>query len=368
MREVLILTLVFLVGCSSVERERGEPGDENLYSLEDYDRVEKIDAHIHIFDRTPVYAELARRDRFRFVNITVDSGDPARLERQLEALFYQLEEHPDRIVAASAFSMEGWDEPGWAEKTIEHLDRTFERGAVGVKVWKNIGMVFRDREGELVMIDDPGFDPVFRHLLERDIRLIGHLGEPLNCWLPLEEMSVHNDRSYFERNPQYHMYLHPEMPSHDDQMAARDRMLARHSGLKFQGAHLASLEHSVDELARFLDRFPQAVVDTAARMGQVQAQSLRDREKVRKFFLRYRDRILYATDHGVRPGASAEAAYRRSHEKWRLDWKYLVTDQMVEVPELDEPVRGLALPRDVVDRIYRLNAERFWGSAWQPSS
>src|SRR5208283_678817 len=115
-------------------------------------------------------------------------------------------------------------------------------------------------------------------------------------------MSVNNDKEYFRGHPQYHMFLHPELPSYEQQMAARDRMLAKNRGLKFMGAHLASLEWSVERLAEFLDRNPDAVVDLAARMGQVQYQSNRDRAKVRRFFIRYQNRLLYGTDVEQEPG------------------------------------------------------------------
>ena len=114
-------------------------------------------------------------------------------------------------------------------------------------------------------------------------------------------MTVNNDKEYFREHPQYHMFLHPELPSYEDQMAARDRMLAKNPHLKFMGAHLASLEWSVDRLAAFLDRYPNTVVDLAARMGQVQYQSNHDRGKVRRFFIRYQDRLLYGTDLSARP-------------------------------------------------------------------
>jgi hypothetical protein len=39
-------------------------------------------------------------------------------------------------------------------------------------------------------------------------------------------MTVRNDPDYFKAHPQYHMYLHPQMPTWEQQMAARDRMLA----------------------------------------------------------------------------------------------------------------------------------------------
>ena len=96
-------------------------------------------------------------------------------------------------------------------------------------------------------------------------------------------MTTDNDREYFKEHPQYHMYLHPEMPSYEDQIKARDNFVAAHPKLRFVGAHLGSLEYDVDRIAAFLDRFPNANVDMAARMSQVQYQSVRDPEKVREF-------------------------------------------------------------------------------------
>jgi hypothetical protein len=71
---------------------------------------------------------------------------------------------------------------------------------------------------------------------------------------------------------------------------------------------MASLEWSVDELAKFLDAYPNATVDLAARMTQVQYQSKSDREKVRSFFIRYQDRLLYGTDLTENPPSAEERA------------------------------------------------------------
>ena len=60
---------------------------------------------------------------------------------------------------------------------MNHLESTFNDGAIAVKIWKNIGMDFRDKEGELVMIDNPKFDLIFNHIKEKGIVLIGHQGE-----------------------------------------------------------------------------------------------------------------------------------------------------------------------------------------------
>ncbi len=334
------------------------------YTIEDFLKVEKIDAHVHAHADDPAFLEQARADNFRLFTINVDYPDFPPIEEQQRVVVKFLQEYPGRIAYASTFHMAGWDDPGWQEQVIRHLDSAFAEGAIAVKVWKNIGMDFRDQAGNLVMIDDPKFDPIFAHLQGKNIPLIGHLGEPKNCWLPIEEMTVNNDKEYFKNHPQYHMYLHPEFPSYEDQMNARDRMLEKNKELRFMGAHLASLEWSVDELEKFLERFPKAVVDMAARMGQVQHQSQRDREKVRNFFIKYQDRVLYATDLTHSPGADAGQFKQEVHEKWLTDWKYLNTAEMMSAPEVDGEFQGLALPQKVIDKMYRINSEKTFPGAF----
>jgi len=195
------------------------------------------------------------------------------------------------------------------------------------------------------------------------LAFIAHQGEPHNCWLPLDQMTTDNDREYFKEHPQYHMYLHPEMPSYEEQIRARDNFVAAHPQLRFVGAHLGSLEYDVDRIAAFLDRFPNASVDMAARMSQVQYQSVRNYDKVRNFFIRYQDRLLYGTDLTLNPGEAGtdeqKAEFKRSaHETWTQDWRYLATpaSQRVEIIKADVP--GLALPRAVIDKVYYTNAVR----------
>ena len=156
------------------------------------------------------------------------------------------------------------------------------------------------------MIDDARFDPIFDYIESRNKTLVGHLGEPRNCWLPLESMTVDGDRGYYKEHPQYHGFLHPEIPGYWEQIKARDHVLEKHPHLRFVGCHLGSLEYDVDELAKRLDKYPNFAVDTAARIVDFQVQ---EREKVRKFHIKYQDRMLYGTDNeiGQETGSAAEA-------------------------------------------------------------
>lgn len=338
---------------------------DDRFTMEDFARIEKIDMHAHIHTESLDFVALAKRDRFRFLNMAVWSSEPSVNLEKHRTMFLQYQADPTRTAPVSSFPIENWDDQDWVEQTIAYLDDTFARGAIGVKVWKNIGMELRNSAGEIVMVDAPQLDPVFDHLEAKGIVLIGHLGEPKNCWLPLDEMTTNNDRSYFREHPKYHMFLHPELPTYEEQIAARNRMLAKHPRLKFVGAHLASLEWSVDEIAGFLDRFPNAVVGVAARMGQLQYQTQQNRERVIRFFDQYQDRILYGTDTGVGPDNNSAEKYETVRYKWLRDWKYFNTDEMVEVPELDEAVQGLALPKKIVEKVYRTNAMRTFPKSWQ---
>lgn len=328
------------------------------YSMDDFARVRKLDSHVHGNVVNPALLEQAKADNFELMSINVDYPDFPALAEQRAAALAQLKMDPARFHWATAFSIKGFEEPGWADKVGAQLAADAKQGAKAVKIWKNVGMAERNRKGDLIRIDDPGLSPVADRVQSLGITLIAHQGEPYNCWLPLDQMSTDNDREYFENHPQYYMYLHPEMPSHADLMGARDNFVAAHPKMRFVGAHLASLEYDVDRIAAFLDRFPNANVDMAARMSQLQYQSVRDHDKVRNFIIKYQDRLLYGTDLTINPGDDPAQFRQEAHGFWTRDWRYLATGETQHVDVIKADVKGLALPRAVIDRIYYANARK----------
>ena len=347
---------------------------QDSYSDADFTRVAKFDAHVHDNVDRDAFLDIARKDNFELLSINVDYPDFPPLGLQAEAATRHRSEDPQRFHFATTFSMKGFGEPGWTERTNAALDAAVAKGAVAVKVWKNIGMVVKDKDGKHIFLDDPRFDGVMAHIQKLGIPLIAHQGEPLNCWLPLDQMTTDNDRSYFKEHPEYYMYLHPEEPSYEMLMAARDRFVAFHPKLSFVGAHMASLEWSVDRLAVWLDRFPNANVDIAARITQIQYQSDHDYQKVRDFFIKYQDRLMYGTDIADNPpdpnapaenppidtSGSASAFEADVDRTWRSDWRYLATPATQHVDDLKADVKGLALPRAVIDKLYYKNAHRIF--------
>jgi predicted TIM-barrel fold metal-dependent hydrolase len=337
---------------------------ETFYTMEDFPHVEKIDAHMHVHGVADHLVAQAIADNFRILTIDVDYPDFPTIADQLRDSESLHQRYPGRVAFATTFSVADFHAPGWSDRVIKSIDADVAQGAVGVKIWKNIGMTLRDPDGKYVMPDDPRLEPVIAHLAAAHIVLLGHQAEPLNCWLPLDKMTVKGDREYFTEHPQYYMYQHPEMPSHDAILAARDRMLHAHPSLSFDSVHLGSLEWDVDKVADFLDRFPHARVDVAARMVHLEYQATKDPEKVRRFLIKYQDRILYGSDDAYGPKDSDPAAVKDVHDGWVQDWEFLVTTDVMHSGDFEASFHGLHLPREIVDKIYKRNAEVLFPKAW----
>jgi len=344
---------VLLVACAGAP-----PAVAPHYSMADFKAARKLDSHVHVNVLDPAFRDQARADNFELMAINVDYPDFPKLADQRAAALAQKQADPVHVHWATTFSMQGFGKPDWASRVNAAIAADAQQGAKAVKIWKNVGMGERDANGQLIFLDNPAFSPVADQVQKLGLTLIGHQAEPYNCWLPLDQMSTDNDREYFKEHPQYHMFLHPEMPSYEDQIRHRDNFVAAHPGMRFDGAHLGSLEYDTDRIAAFLDRFPNASVDMAARMSQVQYQSVRDREKVRGFFIKYQDRLLYGTDLTLNPGDDVAEFKRSAHEVWTNDWKYLATDETQRVEIIKADVPGLALPRAVIDKIYYQNAKQ----------
>lgn len=354
-------SVLFLQSCTQRTNETsgGKDAIETYYTKDDYASVEKFDSHFHFSTKDTSFLSFAKSENFNLLAVNVDAFPSLPVNEQQEIALYQKEASKGQVQYATAFSVANWDGEEWEQETLDYLKDSFSKGAITVKVWKNIGMDLRDKEGNLVMIDHPRFDPIWNYLVKNNIPVIGHLGEPKNCWLPIEEMTVKGDRNYFSKHPEFHMYLHPEMPSYEDQLEARDNVLRKHPELKFVGAHLGSLEWSVDELAKRLDMFPNLAVDMAERISHLQLQSIKDHEKVRNFVIKYQDRLLYGTDMSVSGSRSSSDMEKHAHDIWFRHWVFFTSGDKMSAPKVQGEFQGLKLPREVVDKIYSLNAKKW---------
>jgi predicted TIM-barrel fold metal-dependent hydrolase len=350
----ITVTWIFSVAVILSCREKSE-----FYSASEFSAMPKTDVHFHYDTPDHFGMKVASGLNFRIISPNVDAGPS--LDEQLDIAINIRQAYPGKFAFFGTFPVESFGRDGFSDSTISRIKMCMKAGASGIKIWKNIGMVLKDGQGKFVMVDDPAFEPVFSYLEANNIPVMGHLGEPRDCWLPLNEMSDSSNCRYYRAHPEYHMFMHPECPSYEEQMTARDNLLLKHPGLKFTGAHIASLEWSVEEAARRLDKYPNLTVDLAARMAHLQYQSVIDYEKVRNFMIRYQDRILYGTDIIIDiQDTNHTALSKMLEEKWKSHWTYLATDSVLHLKNLKGDVRGLHLPKKVMDKIFNSNADRFF--------
>jgi predicted TIM-barrel fold metal-dependent hydrolase len=324
-----------------------------------FDEIPKIDAHLHFNSNRPALIEQAQANGFHLLTINTEVPSFPDIIQQAEIAYSNQSKPLDYI---TTFSTENWGQNGWQNEAVNKLRYDLNHGSVGVKVWKNIGMALQDDEERFVMIDDPSFTPILDFLEQNQIPLLGHLGEPKNCWLPVAEMTVSGDRDYFQNHPEYHMYKHPEYPSYEQQIQTRNQMLEQHPDLQFVGAHLASLEWNVDCIAAWLDRFPNTAVDLAERICHLQHQAVTEYDKVREFLINYQDRILYGTDVIDDGSFSDQKLKKHIRDKWKNHWYFFQSGDIMQVPKVTDSFRGMQLPDKIMGKIFRENALR-----WYPS-
>ncbi|MDR2139136.1 MAG: amidohydrolase [Tannerella sp.] len=341
-------------------------GKQAVYAPEDFAGMPKADAHFHYDTFNEACLQYAASIHMHLLSINVDAGED--LDRQLAIGRRLKTQYPEAFDFLGTFPVDGFGSPTFCDDMLRRVQQCIAAGARGIKIWKNIGMTLKDADGNYVMADDPVFDPVYAWLEKEGLPLAAHLGEPRNCWLPYDKITMGNDLNYYTKHPEYHMYQHPGAPSWEVQIAARDHILEKHPRLVFVGAHIGSMEWNLDEVAKRFDRYPNFHVDLSARLGHVQLQTLQNRQKVCDFFIKYQDRMLYGSDIGTDDGdiRNMEERNRARHDWWRRHWLFLATGETLPADEFNIPhppktIEGLCLPKSVIDKIFLANFKRIFG-------
>ena len=355
---LLLLLGSFTLGCSSPACAADTPPA--------FTEIRKIDVHSHIFEDVPAIHALFRRINVRTINVCVPGGD-GHLATMDRIAFELYRKEPTLYPVTTTFDVLTRDEPDYAARTNAWLDAAFARGAVAVKIWKEVGIDIKDRNGKFILPDDPRFDPIYAHLAQRGKPLHAHLAEPIDAWLPLDPNSAHY--GYYSTNPQWHLYGKPEYPSHAAIIAARDHILKKHPTLVVVGAHLGSLEHDLNGIAERLERYPNFFIEVAARTRNL---TRHPSEQVRALFLKFPDRIMYGVDASWLPHRRPQPptdAQRNAHAqmleaRYQADFDYYAGQG--EVTYNGRKVQALNLPRAVLEKFYHANAERIYrlDAAW----
>jgi len=337
----------------------GEQGEDATGELSQ-DQIQKIDFHTHFYYPRDYQVPMLEKWNMRAMIVNVFSGENPSQE-SWEASLDHHGQHPDRYFLTTSFDASNIGEPNFAENVIEELKTDLADGADMVKVWKNVGMVYQDEDGEYVQVDDPRLEPIWEFLAERDVPVLAHIGEPRAAWQPLDEESPHY--TYYSNHPQYHFYPDPEIPTWEEIMKHRDNWIEQNPELTIIGAHLGSMAYDVDEVAERLDQYANFYVEPAERFGDL---AIQDSRKVRKFFMEYQDRIMYGTDlRSTEPASELTSDSLTVEEKltrlrYQIHWDYLSTSDSLQFKRtfttFETRTKGLGLPPDVLEKVYYENA------------
>jgi predicted TIM-barrel fold metal-dependent hydrolase len=251
-------------------------------------------------------------------------------------------------------------------RVVKLLQRCKTMGAVGLKIEKGLGLFYRDETGALLRVDDSRLSPIFEAAGRLKLPVAIHTADPKAFWLPndkrnerYEELTVHPGWSFHGR----------EVPSWEvlwNQFAA---VVRRHKKTIFVGVHFGNAAEEPARVARLLTQCPNLYIDTAARIPEF---GRHPPKKMRRFFMKFQDRILFGTDMGagrdhlmLGSSGAEEPGPADIRRFFGASWRYFESRDR----DFDHPtpiqgkwkISGIGLPHRVLKKIYRDNAVKVYG-------
>jgi predicted TIM-barrel fold metal-dependent hydrolase len=328
----------------------------NSEELRRFVALEPIDTHTHIYKSDSQFFAMLYKLHLHTLDIVdvSDNSNPERkdLIKENNDVFEVLRKSNGHVSVCTTFDPYRINEPNFADAAIRQLNESFARGAVAVKVWKNIGMEVKDTKGNYILPDNPLLGPIYKDIASHKKTLLTHVADPNTAWAPPNPSAP--DYSYFVSNPQWYMYNIKDAPSKEQILSARDHILEKNPDLRVVGAHLGSMEDDINQVAKHLDHYPEFTVDLAGRMHYLM---LLPREEAIAFITKYQDRLLYGTDNTIYPETDVKKWVARSEASYASDWRFLATDQVLTYD--GRQLKGLALSNSIVKKIYHNNAVKW---------
>jgi predicted TIM-barrel fold metal-dependent hydrolase len=290
--------------------------------------------------------------------------------------------HPGRFAVFGNIDFRRINEPDFARAACAQMERDVAAGMRGLKVYKALGLEYRQENGELWRVNDGRLDPIWAKAGELAIPVLIHIADPPEFWTPVNDRNPWNGVLYGEYA--WWSYYRKGLASPEELLGERNEVIARHPGTLFICPHVGSYAHDLTKAAEDLDTFDNLFYDISARIPELGAPENR-REAARQFLIDYQDRILFGTDvifdhTNVAFGVQAQSLYqpgeiplngRDPHEEYvrstaefvRSNVLFLSTGEVQERPPFKRTrkaysIKGLALPEMVLDKLFWKNADR----------
>ena len=301
-----------------------------------------VDVHNHQFDMplkdlSKLTAEMDSLNMAFMVNLSGFRG--LYLEHCLENI---RENAPNRFGLFVNLDWEKIDEEDFVANNLTILREAKKAGAMGLKVYKGLGLTDVDSKGKRIPVNDPRIDPIWAECGKLGFPVLIHSAEPASFWLPKDK----NNERWLELKQKPSRYRDPsKVPSFESILAEQHKVFEKHPNTTFINAHLGWMGNDLDRLSKHLDTYPNVVTE----IGAVLAELGRQPRRARQFFVDYQDRILFGKDsynvseyftyfRVLETDDEYFDYYRKRHAFWKM--------------------YGLALPDSILQKVYYKNALR----------
>ena len=196
-------------------------------------------------------------------------------------------------------------------------------------------------------LDSPTLTPMLELAERTQFPILWHVGDPPEFW------SEHTVPQWARTRGWWYDVTHPTKQQIDAEI---NGVFKRHPRLNLILPHFFFLADRLNDAATLLDAHPTFSFDLAPGV-EMYHNFTANRDAAREFSIRYADRIIFGSDFGLPCGWHRDRGMmiRRFLE---TDDSFAVPDDPAMSPDDRPPLRGLALPRGVLQKIYADNFRR----------
>ena len=238
------------------------------------------------------------------------------------------------------------DDEGFAENNVSIIKDAVKQGAIGLKVYKNLGLNLKDNSGARVKVDDKRLNSIWEVCGELKIPVLIHSGEPSPFFDPIDK---YNERWLHARQKPASFRSPDEYPSFEVVMQEQYNMFENNPNTTFINAHLGWYGNDLDKLSEQLDNLPNVYTEIGAVIAELGRQPIR----AKKFFVEHQDRVLFGKD-----------TYRKS--EYNVYFRILETsDEYFDYYRKRHAhwkMYGLNLPDSILKKLYYKNALKLFPS------
>ncbi|MFL2593793.1 MAG: amidohydrolase family protein [Flavobacteriaceae bacterium] len=307
-----------------------------------------VDVHSHqwrmpTMDLNELVSEMDELNMKFSINLS-GSGFGPQIAKDLyfEESIKNIEENqPGRIGLFVNVDFNSIDVENHVENQENIIRDAVSKGAIGLKVYKSLGLTNKDSKGERVRVDDERLAPIWDVCGELNIPVLIHSADPFQFWLPKDNQ---NER-WFELKEKPNRYYGDSdfIPPFEDIIREQHTIFEKHKNTTFINAHLGWMGNDLKKLGEHLDKYPNVMTE----FGAVIAELGRQPKTARKFFIDYQDRIMFGKDSYNKEEfytyfriLESDDEYFNYFRKRHAFWK----------------MYGLNLPDEVLRKIYYENA------------